>query len=210
MAIRADRRNYVMSVELAMQREMEFRQKLINQSSLQPQVERPTSSQVPGTIIQPASNVYLRPSHGPICGPTNTVSVPIARPPGLPPYPYPSPYSRPSPNAGPSRSADQRRNGRAPLPDGIFTCKVCQIDCKTGFNLLGHYQGQKHKARLQGGKGKEVASGKQPRENEKRPYCDLCGIWCTDEYTYRMHFNCTNHILKQYDCLMKKKGVYVA
>lgn len=38
MAIRADRRNYVMSVELAMQREMEFRQKLINQSPLQPQV----------------------------------------------------------------------------------------------------------------------------------------------------------------------------
>lgn len=207
MAIRADRQNYVMSVELAMQREMNYRQKLEKKGSQQSrvaEVPKPASSQEPRQTPRPTSNSFLRPTHGPICGPEDSNSVPLTRPP-----PYPAPHSRPSPSSAPSHLANQRQNGPVPLPEGIFTCKVCQLDCKTGFNLLSHYQGHKHKAKLREVKGKEVAGGPMPnvapRANERRPYCDVCGIWCIDEYTYRLHFSCTNHILRQYDWLMKKR-----
>ncbi|KNA19116.1 hypothetical protein SOVF_064280 [Spinacia oleracea] len=197
MAIRADRRRHFMSVEFAMQREMEYRQKLDNKGSGQTQVPRPTSSQDPRAT--PRTNLNLHSANRPVHIPENPGSVPLTRPPL---YPCPAPYSRPSPSSGPSRST--------PLPVGIFTCKICQLDCKTGFNLLSHYQGQKHRAKVGGvrpAKGKEVSNsgGTMQRENEKRPYCDVCGIWCTDEYNYRLHFSCTNHILKQYDWLMKKR-----
>ncbi|KAL2935277.1 Translation initiation factor IF-2 [Bienertia sinuspersici] len=196
MAIRADRRNYVMSVEFAMQREMEYRENLEKQGPLKCRVveePRPTSSQDSRITPRPMINPYLQ----------NPGSAPSARP---PPYPNQPQQLRPSPSsAGPSRSSDhQRKKG---LPPGIFTCKVCQIDCTTGFNLLTHYQGQKHRARLRGVKGKEVDNvGATPKLNERRPYCDLCGIWCADEHTYRLHFSCPNHILRQYDCMMKRRA----
>ncbi|CAO2818547.1 unnamed protein product [Amaranthus hypochondriacus] len=211
MGIRVDRKNYVMSVEFALQREFDYRHKLQNQA-LKPsqfaQVSGSAATEIPRTMPpQPPLNP-LHPNHGPIRGLQNPRSL-HARP---SPYPYPPPSTTPTqtPSAGPSCSAAQRRKAPVPLPDGVFTCKVCQIDCKTGFNLLNHYQGQKHKAKLRGTKGKEVASvavspAPKVSDSDRRPYCDVCGIWCADEYTFRLHFNCTNHILKQYDNLIKTR-----
>ncbi|XP_074277581.1 uncharacterized protein LOC141601215 [Silene latifolia] len=194
-----DRKNYVMSAEIAMAREMAFKnklQKLSMESSCSS--TDPFHSQVPAQISSQRSGM-----------PQGSVPPPFPRPhTGLTrtwtPILSTSQTSMSTPIWRPINPTDQKR--KAPInPDhlahlGTFYCLVCKIDCTTSYNLMMHYQGQRHMAKLLGQPmGKKIPSGSGSGSAlstaKDRLYCKFCGIWCKDEFVFRLHLQCKNHLL---------------
>ncbi|KAK9748099.1 hypothetical protein RND81_02G036000 [Saponaria officinalis] len=198
-----DRRNYVMSAEFAMSREMAYRNKLqvltqhsgscnitdTNRDLLLSQVPTPTPGSMPPPIprAQTSSSQIWTPN---LSTDQISASTSMWRPINVPDQ---------------KKKAPMNHNQPAQL--GSFYCLVCQIDCTTSYNLMMHYQGQRHKAKLQGDpRGKTVSGGNSLSTAKDRLYCKLCGIWCKDEFTFRFHLQCKNHILTlhEYEKNMKK------
>ncbi|KAK9748100.1 hypothetical protein RND81_02G036100 [Saponaria officinalis] len=203
-----NRRKYVMSVELAMQREMEYRKKLETSKAEHCGSIAVQSSTTTGTpITTPASGPNLNP-----CRPTqvlipNPVPVPYTGPnhaqarPHFPNLQHPRP--RPMrPSSRPSYSSQQKR--KIPIhqqPKRVhvsspedFYCNLCQVDCNSEINLRMHLKGHKHKTMLRNAQAKKVTGG--PSEANNKFHCDLCGIWCLDIHAFNLHLHGKNHFLK--------------
>ncbi|KAH9623341.1 hypothetical protein KSS87_000313 [Heliosperma pusillum] len=192
-----DRKNYVMSAEVAMAREMAFKNKLQKLS-----MESSSSSSDPFHSQVPTQISCQRPGM-----PHGSIPPPFPRPhTGLTRTWTPSPsnsqmsMSMSTPIWRPVNPSDQKR--KAPINSdhlahlGTFYCLVCQIDCTTSYNLMMHYKGQRHMAKLLGQPvGKKGPGGSTLSTAKDRLYCKFCGIWCKDEYIFRIHLQCKNHVL---------------
>ncbi|KAL9239497.1 hypothetical protein vseg_013811 [Gypsophila vaccaria] len=189
-----DRKNYVMSADVAMSREMAFKNRLqilrqdcgssnSSSSSITDSTRDLLISQVPSGSMPPPF-------------PRAQTSVTQIWTPNL----SASQISASTSTWRPTNISDQKRkaptNHGQPAQLGSFFCLLCQIDCTTSYNLMMHYQGQRHKAKLQGDpRGKAISGGNSLSTAKDRLYCKLCGIWCKDEFTFRFHLQCKNHIL---------------
>uniref|UniRef100_A0A803L9D6 C2H2-type domain-containing protein n=1 Tax=Chenopodium quinoa TaxID=63459 RepID=A0A803L9D6_CHEQI len=72
-----------------------------------------------------------------------------------------------------------------------FTINPFWPECSSIPNLRMHFMGQKHKAQAMKGKGVG-----QSMEIETRLYCDLCDIWCMNEFSLKQHVSGKSHTLK--------------
>ncbi|XP_021734092.1 zinc finger RNA-binding protein 2-like [Chenopodium quinoa] len=185
----ADRKNYVMSVDFAMKREMAYREKLraegrLNSTNmfsrndpLPPKVLAPTSGHTPRAILQPTPNV----SPGLTVAPTNN---PTPRPyfgprpvQTLQPRPYlqhhgpitgSRPLLRPPPFQGPRLKPGAihyhgHLKRKKPIHQQVeaekYYCELCDVDCTSEFNLRMHFKGHKHKAKQRDANSKKVSAG---------------------------------------------------
>lgn len=72
-------------------------------------------------------------------------------------------------------------------------CEVCCIPCMNEDLLKMHFQGQKHKAKLQ-----MLEISKQGVEAPNKPkWCALCKLWCSDEFAFRLHLGGKKHVKKK-------------
>lgn len=224
-----------MSVELAMQREMAYRQKLENlraergggstscsttssrKDPLPSQVPMPTSTQAPRTT----------PGHTTNSGPCPT--------PGFLPNPRPLPYFGPRPGQAPLLRPYTWYRGPVPSPMLLarppFPGPRSRPSPPSGPN---HPTSQKRKQtldyycdlcqvdcnnpfnlkmHLKGKKHQDKL--KEPKgmkitgggtEANERLHCELCGIRCSNKLIFREHLNCKNHIFRLHASESKGNG----
>ncbi|TKY73347.1 Zinc finger RNA-binding protein [Spatholobus suberectus] len=73
-------------------------------------------------------------------------------------------------------------------------CKICQISCLGPFNLKQHLRGHKHKQKLQMG-----------RSNQTQ-WCEVCSVLCMNEDLLKLHFQGQKHKAKLQMLEISKQG----
>ncbi|OMP04774.1 Zinc finger, U1-type [Corchorus olitorius] len=191
------------SVELALQREMEYRRK-INGKTLQllpfdsgdeilpVQVKFPSPN-------PPEQNLNITPR------PCGREQLPPPSNPGCLPSSAPSrnPFSRPNISSGPrifERKQQLGSSSNIPPPQQLqafknlnhpsnYFCKDCQVPCSGYLNYKQHINGKMHKAKLQALKldRKDGGGASNSTVANEKPYCKLCNVWCSDLNLLRQH-----------------------
>ncbi|KAI4335943.1 hypothetical protein L6164_014537 [Bauhinia variegata] len=82
-------------------------------------------------------------------------------------------------------------------------CQICDVWCMNVDSLKQHLAGQKHKFRLE----KLRLNMKGGRATaKKRRFCYLCKIWCHDEYSLQMHLKGKQHLDQLNAAKQRKRG----
>ena len=69
--------------------------------------------------------------------------------------------------------------------------------------LKMHFQGKKHKAQLQKLET-EQQGGEFPN---KQKWCELCKLWCIDEFSFKQHLEGRKHIMQLHAMEKEKETV---
>nr|KYP35661.1 Zinc finger RNA-binding protein 2 [Cajanus cajan] len=80
-------------------------------------------------------------------------------------------------------------------------CEVCSVMCMDDDLLKLHFQGQKHKTKLQ--MLEIIREGGEAPNTPK--WCELCTLWCCDEFAFKQHLEGKKHILKLHAMKKEKK-----
>ncbi|PIA62939.1 hypothetical protein AQUCO_00200748v1 [Aquilegia coerulea] len=70
----------------------------------------------------------------------------------------------------------------------VIFCKECNVMCSGALNLMQHYQGKKHKARVE-----ELKMNNGVKMGIEPVMCEVCNIQCMSEYNYREHLTGKKH-----------------
>lgn len=79
----------------------------------------------------------------------------------------------------------------------IIFCKVCKVNCSGQVSYKQHLRGHKHRAKLQ--------LHQMMNASGQKKQCNLCEIWCTDENALRLHLNGQKHKAKLQEIEQGKK-----
>ncbi|XP_059444531.1 uncharacterized protein LOC132176365 [Corylus avellana] len=230
-----ERRDNIMSLELAIQREEAYRRKLSKlqlnlDNDLMP-LEVPPSHPTPSPNLTPAAG----PSSSPVLS-TSLVGAKRKEPTTCLQY---LPPQQPQPFHGTVILGNEA--------DNLF-CEVCQVHCSGAFSLKQHVEGRKHKGKIEelehirkyGGekanqlqwcelcniscmnetlleqhlqgarhreKLQELESGKGGGEILNQPkWCKLCKLWCPCEYNFKQHLEGHKHGLRLQAFQQKKRA----
>ncbi|XVF09005.1 hypothetical protein REPUB_Repub07fG0053200 [Reevesia pubescens] len=203
----AEKKANTMSMELAIQRELEYKRK-IEELQLQPYVDSgyetmPVQVQLPsGNPSRPNLNSSPRLSGREQLPP---VSIPECLP---SPRPSQNPSSRPNICSGSrisernqlsssSRSLPQQllpfKGGNLNHQSFNFFCEVCQVPCSGSLNYKLHINGKKHKVKLQELKFDRENSDDTCAMANQKSWCKLCKIWCMDDNMLKQHLAGKKH-----------------
>ncbi|OMO67307.1 Zinc finger, U1-type, partial [Corchorus capsularis] len=74
-------------------------------------------------------------------------------------------------------------------------CEVCQVPCSGSLNYQQHINGKMHKLKLEASKlaRKDGGAGASNSMANEKPYCKLCGVWCSDYDLLRQHLGGKKH-----------------
>ncbi|OMO68673.1 Zinc finger, U1-type [Corchorus capsularis] len=194
------------SVELALQREMEYRRK-INGKRLQLLPLDSGDEILPIQVKFPSPNLNISPRP---CGreklppPSNPGCLPNIS--SAPPPPSSAlsrnPFSRPNISSGPrilERKQQLGSSSNIPPPQqpqalknlnhpSNYFCEDCQVPCSGFLNYQQHINSKMHKAKLQASKlGRKDGGGASDSMANEKPYCKLCNVWCSDLNLLRQH-----------------------
>ncbi|KAK7411378.1 hypothetical protein VNO78_02811 [Psophocarpus tetragonolobus] len=75
-----------------------------------------------------------------------------------------------------------------------LSCKICKIFCSSSFNLQQHFKGHKHRQMLQKGTINQM------------PLCEVCHISCMNEDLLKQHFQGQKHKAKMQMLKISKQG----
>ncbi|KAJ4961634.1 hypothetical protein NE237_021544 [Protea cynaroides] len=176
----------IMSIELAMKRELAYRRKIELLSLKTPSNSRqaPLPSQMPLPSQTPANSVQAT-----MLPKTPTNSVQATR---LPKHPSLVGEKRkePSSNQGclpPRQQKPSYTLQRLRKKSLNLICEVCQVPCSGLFNLKQHLKGSKHKAKLQELEDCQN-SGTEPL------WCELCEVPCMNWECWQQHLTGKKHL----------------
>ncbi|KAL3528434.1 hypothetical protein ACH5RR_007756 [Cinchona calisaya] len=80
-------------------------------------------------------------------------------------------------------------------------CNLCQVLCPEETSLRLHLNGQKHKARL-----RIIELGEEGKTSHEF-WCELCQVPCTNEETFQLHLKGKSHVARRCALEEQKKTV---
>ncbi|KAK4568131.1 hypothetical protein RGQ29_003771 [Quercus rubra] len=214
-----ERRENIMPVEVAIQRELAYRRKV---AMLQFTLDEDLKDLMPLQVLSSHSSPIhsLRPLEWPSASvspspvPSTNHSVPSSlSSPNHSPIPLEGPSSSPSPSSSPVPSTNlsgiKRKeltnclqylqpeqpglsHGTVMLKDQIdnLFCKICQVQCSGAFNLEQHFKGRKHKAKVEELELNRKYGGEKANQLQ---CCELCKVTCMNETLLKLHLQGKKH-----------------
>ncbi|OIW05405.1 hypothetical protein TanjilG_28870 [Lupinus angustifolius] len=80
-------------------------------------------------------------------------------------------------------------------------CEMCEVSCPNEALLKLHFDGKKHKAKLQ----KLKISMQGGEDPHKKKWCQLCKLWCMNECAFKQHLEGKKHIIQMHAITKKEK-----
>ncbi|XP_038687037.1 zinc finger protein 346-like [Tripterygium wilfordii] len=167
-------RKYIMSPELAIQRELAYRRKVAELlqdanfgKNLMPLQEASSSSRpCPTPSTSTMRNLSAGPRFSELKQQTQRIGI----------------------EQGQQFRAEQVLQNKA----GNLFCKICQVYCMDSYNYEQHVNGKKHEAKL----GELLLNSKDDGEvnpANQQLWCDVCRVPCMNSYSYEQHVNGKKH-----------------
>ncbi|KAI3875102.1 hypothetical protein MKW98_019675 [Papaver atlanticum] len=203
----------VMSVEIALQREAEYKKRIQN-------LQKPSCYDSPKILmsdqgvpskVAPEESQQKFSLQYEACSQDMLIDL----------FQEPStPIQGSSPLAGMKRKTPEKFTCSSPQPEQQsyvpqtvnIWCEVCQIPCTSVFNFKQHCEGRKHKSKVEVEelmqKNKlEHLTICEDKKDSGTMWCDICSVPCTDGSVYRQHCDGKKHTacLKAFNKAMRGK-----